>query len=119
MLADQAIQAFILYEWREAQRLSYPKQAAFANHIARGTVALPTPTADDPMHEDVARFYHNLGESEQAILQSRYMPDRGTRRQRARSLGMSVRTWHYRVNRLLRNCMVMLADRGYCSRSII
>jgi len=92
---------YVQSQWAEARRLGYPRLAAFAKEVSRGTVTLP-PTPEDPALEQVGRFYWRLCKDiERSVLDKAYGDGGGTPYQHAKSLGMSLRRFHRVRERIL------------------
>lgn len=101
--ADRELHRFFRYQWTEAHRLGYPRQATFARDIARGTIGTPPPTGEDPAMECVGQFYWELGEIERRIVAEKYL-ETGTEYERAKRVGITVRQLRVKMDRILLQC---------------
>jgi hypothetical protein len=98
--ADNEARRYVRSQLAEARKLGYPKMAAFAKDIARGTVSL-APTPEDEVLERVGRFlWQFCGDIERRLLASDYGEDYTTHI-KAQRLGMSVHRFHRVKERVL------------------
>lgn len=112
LTADVALRQFIMERFREAQKVGYPRMSAFAVDIARGTLGLPPPTEDDPVHDAVAVFYSGLREIDRRILAEFYLPGWGSLKQKAKRVGKSVKSFKKSVEWLIYTCQEWLKSKG-------
>jgi hypothetical protein len=98
--ADNEARRYVRSQLAEAQRLGYPKMAAFAKDIARGTVSL-APTPEDDVLDQVGRFlWQFCGDIERRVIASAYGEDYTTY-VKARRLGISIGRYHRLRERIL------------------
>lgn len=109
MNADWAMGRFMKYQREEYERLGYPKQAAFAKDVSRGSVAIPPPV-NDPPSEAAGTFFWMQNDVKRRILADRY--DGDAEEVRARRASMSVRRLRVEVDRLLTQFSGYLTGRG-------
>jgi hypothetical protein len=112
-LAESEVRRFIRAQAAECEKIGYPKQAAFAKHIALGVVR-SAPIEDDPVMDCVGRWYWNDGlvaPGDRRILSLRFSGL--TQPQCASELRITVRFMRGRVDRLLTGLAAILCDRGY------
>lgn len=105
-LAAASVEAnrYVRTQWREAERLGYPKMTTFAKDIARGTLAL-APTPEDPALEDVGRFLWLCNEIERRVVFEYYAHDGDTLPRRAARCSMTAS----RMSRLVERVLIGLA----------
>jgi hypothetical protein len=106
--ADNEARRYVRSQLAEAQRLGYPKMAAFAKDIARGTVSL-APTPEDADLEKVGGFVWRLGDVERRVFVSNYGEDY-TLYIKAKRLGMTI----HRFRRIMDRTLTTLS--GYLMR---
>ena len=109
LIADAGMNRFIREQY--SSNLGYPKMAAFARNVSRGTVSLP-PTLEDPFMECVGAFYHSLRPIERRILVERYMI-RDKVKACVKRLSMSVGSFYRKVTKLLWRCYDWMRARGH------
>lgn len=98
MNADMELSRFVRAQVTEYERLGYPKQAAFAKLVSRGTHQALTP--DDPVLDAVGRWFWGNGDVRRRVIVDRYAsPD--TDHQKATRVSMSVRRMYVEYDRLL------------------
>jgi hypothetical protein len=113
LFADVALRRYMAAEYREADRIGYPRMACFAKEMALGTVRLPPPIEDDPLHDAVGAFYAGLKQIERRILAEFYLPIKSTLKQKAKRVSKSVRNFLKSVERLVADCLRWLQVRGF------
>jgi hypothetical protein len=96
--ADIELARFIRAQHVEAERLGYPRQAAFAKLVSSGTVRAPTPP-DDPATVAVGDFFWSRTDVQRRVLVDRYSP--GTEHEKAHRASMSIRRMRVEIDRLL------------------
>ena len=96
--ADMELCRFAKAQMAEAERLGYPKLAAFAKLVSVGNVRAPTPP-EDPVLVAVGQFFWSRGDIQRRVMMDRYSP--GTEYEKAKRVSMSVRRLRVEVDRLL------------------
>ena len=112
MMADRYLRRFIFEERLSIAKLGYPRQAAFASEMSRGTIGLPPPTELDPYNEAIGKFYRTIATLDRTILEGYYTPAFKVR-QFVRSIGKSVGAFYRRIRRLIADCAHWLSSEGY------
>lgn len=110
MDADYAMGRFMRYQREEYERLGYPKQAAFAKEVSRGSISIP-PIPNDPIADAAGSFFWSLNDVKRRILADRY--DGEPEAVRARRASMSVRRLRVEIDRLLTQCAGFLNGKGF------
>lgn len=110
MDADYEMGRFIRYQRTEYERLGYPKQAAFAKDLSRGSIPVP-PVINDPKMDVAGSFYWAQNDVKRRILADRYEGE--SEEIRARRASMSVRRLRVELDRLLTQFAGYLNGRGF------
>ena len=97
--ADMEARRYVLSQVAYARQLDYPKQAAFAKHIARGTISL-APTPEDEILDRVGRFAWALTQIKREVLFLHYGDDRRPY-EKAKGLGMSQHQFGRKLKEIL------------------
>lgn len=91
--ADMEARRFFRSQWKEAQKLGYPTQAAFAKDIAKGSVSL-APLPEDEQLEKVGKFLWSLELVPRQVVFLHY-GDNSPTKVKAHFLGMSTHRFAY------------------------
>jgi hypothetical protein len=107
--ADMEARRFVQSQLAEARKLGYPRMAAFAKDIARGTISL-APTPEDESLDRVGRFYWTFcNEIERRVMATDY-GESHTWHVKARRLGVSPGRMQRLKERILLRLSVYLHD---------
>ncbi len=98
MNADIELARFVKAQIGECERLGYPRQAAFAKLVSRGTHQALTP--EDPVMESVGTWFWGNGDVRRMVIVDRYA-SHDTDHQKAARASMSVRRMYVEYDRLL------------------
>jgi hypothetical protein len=110
MNADYELARFVRAQLTEAEKLGYPKTAAFAKMVSLGTVRAPTPP-EDPKQVAVGMFFWSKGDIQRRIMTDRYCY--GTEAEKAARVSMSPRRLRIEVDRLLTALSGFLEARAF------
>ena len=109
IIADVELRRFIREQY--SNHLGYPKMAAFARNVSRGTVSLP-PIQDDPVMNCVGAFYMSLKPIERRALTEYYLVGHSLRKC-SRALSQSVGRFKRGLEKLMWRCFYWLKGAGF------
>lgn len=116
-IADLELGRYIRHEYAALRKLGYPMMAAFAREIARGTISLPPPTAEDPVMEVVGQFYSRLMLHEKRIMFDKYL-GAWSAQSRAKNMGISTGRLQRKINRVLERLERHLMAHGMLGQAV-